>query len=140
MTFALAAQWALKNWKLVLGGLAVAVLGIMLVIAKGDARHWHAKFDNAEAGRLNEIAKHKITIASVNTCTKALKQQSKAVANLKAETDKRQAEAAQAVKTAQRASLSAETKARALEASAAGNRAEKACMGSAAYQASRGGL
>jgi hypothetical protein len=40
MTFALAAQWALKNWKLVAGGLAIAVLGIMLLIARGDARHW----------------------------------------------------------------------------------------------------
>lgn len=72
MTFALAAQWALKNWKLVLGGLALVTLGLMLAFAKMDAAHWHGKYDNAEVGRLNEIKAHAVTRASVDTLQAAL--------------------------------------------------------------------
>lgn len=46
-----------RHWKLVLGGLALAVLGVMLVIAKGDARHWRKV---AEA----EKAAHQLTVTS----------------------------------------------------------------------------
>lgn len=36
----------LRNWKLLIGGLALAVLGIMLASAKMDARHWRKKYEN----------------------------------------------------------------------------------------------
>jgi hypothetical protein len=51
---ALAAESALsliwRHWKLILGGLIVAALSVMLLIAKGDARHWrkmHAQEETA---------------------------------------------------------------------------------------------
>ena len=129
-----------KHWRLILGGLALAVLGLMLVFARADARHWHKVADERQAALTLEIAKHKITLASVATCTNALDQQSKSVLALKAESDKRQADAAEAVRIARRASLDAETRARGLEASAGANRAERACVGSAAYLAAKDGL
>lgn len=52
-----AAGWALRNWKLLAGGFVVVALGIMLVIAKGDARHWR-KMHGQEA------TAHKLTIAN----------------------------------------------------------------------------
>ena len=126
-------------WGKVSAGLLVAVL-LFAGYQAMQARHWHARYDNAEAGRQLEIAKHAVTRQSVQTCVAALDKQSKDVLDLKAAVEKRQAEAAEAVKIAQRASLSAETRARALEASAAGNRSQGACVGSAAFQAARGGL
>ncbi|WP_419808400.1 hypothetical protein [Sphingomonas sp.] len=36
---------ALRNWKLIVGGLALAALGFALLLAKADARHWHKQAD-----------------------------------------------------------------------------------------------
>lgn len=41
--------WLIKNWKLILGSLGFAVLGIMLVLARADARHWHKQADQTKA-------------------------------------------------------------------------------------------
>jgi hypothetical protein len=57
----------LKNWKLLAGGLALAVLGFMLVLAKADARHWRAKSNGFESAFNLEVAKHAITRQSVAT-------------------------------------------------------------------------
>lgn len=39
------AAFALKNWKLVAGGAALAVMAVMLLLARSDARHWHKLAD-----------------------------------------------------------------------------------------------
>lgn len=41
--------FALRHWKLIVGGIGVAILGGMLVFAKADARHWHKDSDNKAA-------------------------------------------------------------------------------------------
>lgn len=57
MTFALT---ALKYWKLIVGGLIVATLGIMLIIAKADTRHWRKMHER-------EAAAHKLTVENYRT-------------------------------------------------------------------------
>lgn len=39
----------LRQWKLLLGGAAIAIMGMMLLVAKMDARHWHKKYDREHA-------------------------------------------------------------------------------------------
>lgn len=46
-----------RHWRLVVPGLIIAALGIALLLAKGDARHWQKRFDN-------EAASHQIDIAN----------------------------------------------------------------------------
>lgn len=43
----------LRNWQAIVGGVAVAVLGLLLMLAKADARHWHKQYDAADAWRSN---------------------------------------------------------------------------------------
>jgi hypothetical protein len=131
--------WLLKNWKLVGGGLALAFLAISLAFARSDARHNRKLYDNAEAGRLLEIDKHKITLASVERCTSAIHDQNASIEQLKAIADKRQADAVQALRDAESVTQAAEARARGLEASAAKGGAS-ACRGSTAFQSAREGL
>lgn len=64
---AVAIAFVLKNWKLVAGGLAVAILGLMLIFARADASHWHKLADSraatiaqfAEAQKLADAAARK---------------------------------------------------------------------------------
>lgn len=129
-----------KNWKLIVGGFVVAFLVILLLIARGDARHFHRLYDAAESARQLEIAKHAITRQSLGTCIGSINDMNVAVEKLKADGDARQAAAVKASEDARKAAESAETRARALEASAAGSRPGGACRGSAAYETARSGL
>ncbi|RSU21192.1 hypothetical protein [Sphingomonas koreensis] len=52
-----AIEFAWRNWKLILGGLIVATLGVMLIVAKGDARHWRKMHEQ-------EVAAHKLTVSN----------------------------------------------------------------------------
>lgn len=47
--------------KIIAGSLVavVAVLGVMLLIAKGDARHWHKSFDQEHAAHVQTVANYK---------------------------------------------------------------------------------
>lgn len=126
-----------KNWKLLGGAFVMGLLGSSLLIAKSDAHHWHTKYDNAEAGRQNEIKAHAITRASVETCTSALHDQNAAVDKLRIEATTRAVAAATAIRDAEKASLAAEMKARALLASAAKPAQGTLCVGSETYQAVR---
>lgn len=51
--------WILANWKLLLGGLAVGLLGIMLMFAKADARHWHKQADQTKAAFDQTVANYR---------------------------------------------------------------------------------
>lgn len=130
----------LKYWKLIVGGLAIAILGMLLVIARADARHYHKLYDAAESGRQVEIAKHAVTRASLDNCIGSLNDMNAAVEKLKSDGDARQAAAARASEAARKAAESAEARARALEASASVSRPDGACRASSAYEAARSGL
>lgn len=65
--------FALKNWKLLLGGFVVAGLSLMLVLAKADARHWKGEAGRFETSFNLEVAKHAVTRQSVATLEAALK-------------------------------------------------------------------
>lgn len=54
---------ALKNWKLLLGGIALAALSLMLVFARMDARHW-------EKVATAEKAAHAQTVANTRAAAK----------------------------------------------------------------------
>lgn len=51
-------------WKLIGFGLVVAVLGAMLLIEKGQSRHWEKKYWNAEGRVAAEAAAHRGTVAN----------------------------------------------------------------------------
>lgn len=58
---------AAANWKLILGGLAIAGLAVMLLFAKADARHWRKLADQRQELLATERANHAVTRASVET-------------------------------------------------------------------------
>ena len=64
---------ALRNWKLIVGGLGLFALGLLLMLAKADARHWRKMHDGVLASYQLEQAKHAITRQSVATLETALK-------------------------------------------------------------------
>jgi len=55
----MAIPFLLKNWKLLLGGLAVGILGISLMFAKMDARHWHKQADQTKAAFDRTVANYR---------------------------------------------------------------------------------
>lgn len=54
-----ALEWALRNWKLVAGGLALTALGIMLLLAKADARHFSKLYDQEKAAHAQTVANYR---------------------------------------------------------------------------------
>lgn len=70
----------LANWKLVLGGLAIAALAVMLLLAKADARHWHKLADQRQELLATERANHAVTRASVDRLMKAVESQNADIA------------------------------------------------------------
>jgi hypothetical protein len=115
----MAIPFILSNWKLLLGGLAVGLLGVMLMFAKADARHWHKAADAATASYQREVAKNAVQVASIDKLTAALDDQSAAVAKLATDSDARTKAADQARIAAQEAARASNDTARALDASAA---------------------
>src|SRR3954465_776920 len=53
------AGFALKNWKLLVGGLALGFLGLMLIFARADARHWHKAADQTKAAFDQTVANYR---------------------------------------------------------------------------------
>ena len=51
-----ALSFAGRHWRVISAGLIVSALGLMLLLAKADARHWHKRYDA-------EAAAHKLTVA-----------------------------------------------------------------------------
>jgi hypothetical protein len=129
-----------KHWKLLLSGLALAILGFMLLHAQSQARHWHKLADANKQGWQLEMAKHAVTRQSLTQCIGSIDDMNAAVERLKTDADKRQADAGKALDGARKAAEGAQDRARALEASAAQSRSGGSCEASAAYQAARGDL
>lgn len=136
-----ALEWAWRHWKLIAGGIALSVLGLVLLLAKADARHWEKQSrQNAEKLK-TEQAKHALTRMSVDRCTAALDDQSKAVAKLAADSDARMKAAADSRSAAQEAAKASGKVAAALDASAAVVRPEAAaCPPSDTFWAGREAL
>jgi predicted nucleic acid-binding Zn-ribbon protein len=111
--------WILANWKLILGGGFIAVLSLLLILAKADARSERKRADQNEALYQVEAAKHAVTRTSLNMALTAIDDQNAAVQKLAADSDARIKSAADAQKAAQEAARASEGVARALEASAA---------------------
>jgi Tfp pilus assembly protein PilV len=42
-------EYAWRHWKLIAGGLALATMGLLLVLAKADARHWQKQAEQTQA-------------------------------------------------------------------------------------------
>jgi len=116
-----------RNWKLIAGGAALAFLGILLLLAKADARSWEKIADQNKALYDREVYAHAVTRTSVNTLQMALDDQSRSVRALAAESDARSLAAGDAKKAAQAAGNAAERTAKALDASAAAPRAGVPC-------------
>ncbi len=132
-----ALPWAKQNWKLALGGLVVAGLLIALLIAKADARHWHAKYDNAEAGRKNEEKAHAITRASLDEALAAIDDQNAAVQKLRTETGARLKASEAALEASRKAAERSDGIVRGLRASASEVRPGEPCKPSEAFWAAR---
>lgn len=62
-----AALWALKNWKLIVAGIGVAVLAFMLFSAKHEAAKWERRTHAAMAQVEEERAAHLQTITNFRT-------------------------------------------------------------------------
>jgi hypothetical protein len=54
-----ALEWAWKHWKLIAGGLVLSVLGIMLLLAKADARHWEKVAAQEKAAHAQTVANYR---------------------------------------------------------------------------------
>lgn len=133
---ALSLAW--RNWKLIAGGLVVATLGVLLLLAKGDARSWEKQALQNKARFDTEVLAHAVTRTSLNMLQTALEDQSRTVRNLAAESDARTLAAGDAKKAAQAAVQAAERTAKALDTSAATPRAGAAgCPPSETFWASR---
>ena len=116
-----------RHWKLIAGGAALAFLGILLLLAKADARQWEKRADQNKALYDREVLAHAVTRTSVNTLQNALNDQSRSVRALAAESDARSQAAGDAKKAALAAVQVAEKSAAALDASAAAPRAGAPC-------------
>jgi hypothetical protein len=129
MTFAIttALEFAWRNWKLILSGTALAILGVLLMLAKADARQWEKQALQSKARFDTEVLSHAVTRTSLNMLQSALDDQSRSVRALAAESDARALAAGDAKKAAQAAVEVAERSAKALDASAAAPRAGEPC-------------
>ena len=131
-----ALEWIWRNWKLVLGGLVVGVLGLMLVFAKADARHWHKKYDTAQASFQLEVAKHAVTRQSVALLETKVGEQNAAIDRMAADSNARIREGADALAAVKQGRSATESAVAALQASAVRNIAAGApCVSSDAVKA-----
>jgi hypothetical protein len=127
-------EWIWRNWKLVLGGLVVGVLGLMVMLKAGEARSWHKKADQSQSAWQVETAAHAVTRASLNSALSAIDDQNAAVQALASESADRIKSSEQARLAAQQAAQASLSTARALDASAAVARAKDGpCMPSETY-------
>jgi len=55
----MAIPFILSNWKLLLGGLAVGLLGVMLMFAKAGERHWHKEADQTKQALADTVANYR---------------------------------------------------------------------------------
>jgi len=122
-----ALSFAWRNWKLIAGGLALATLGLLLMLAKGDARGWEKQATQNRALYDRETMAHSMTRASLNRLQTALDDQSLAVKQLAAESDARTLATTDARKAAGVNAAAAEKRAAALDASAAAPRTGEPC-------------
>lgn len=61
-----------KHWRLFADGFVVGALGLLLMIARGDARHYKALWQQEQAAHQLTVAKLAISNASIDTLTAAL--------------------------------------------------------------------
>lgn len=59
-----AVTFALKHWRSILSGLGFLILGIMLLSARADSRHWHKESDRYAGLYHAEQVAHKATVAN----------------------------------------------------------------------------
>lgn len=74
------AAWGIlaKHWRLIGSALILAGLGIALLLAKADARHWHKVADaNADTLKAEKLA-HAVSNASIGKLQAAIDMQNKA--------------------------------------------------------------
>lgn len=69
MTAAGVLAWALKQWKLVLGGVVLLVVVIWIGILKADVRSLTKARDQAQANATALEGRNRITTASLHQCT-----------------------------------------------------------------------
>jgi hypothetical protein len=128
------------NWKAVLAGLALAALGLALILAKADARHWKKRYASEQLAHQLEQAKHSVTLASLDRALVAIEDQNAAVARLKTDGDKRASDAKSALEASERAAERSKGIVRQLEASAAAVPAGEPCTPSDTFWNTRGEL
>jgi hypothetical protein len=118
--------WGLANWRLLITGAAIGLLGILLLFARMDAQSQRKRADQNAALYQVEVAKHAVTRRSLQAALAAIDDQNIAVNALAAESSARTKAAEDGRKAAQEAARASEGKARALDASAAVARSDAA--------------
>lgn len=130
-----AIELAWRNWRVIAGGIVLATLGLLLMLAKADARQWEKQALQNKARFDTEVLAHAVTRTSLNMLQTALDDQSRSVRALAAESDARTAAAGDAKKAAQAGAVAAERAAKALDASAVAPRAGEPCAPSDVFWA-----
>jgi hypothetical protein len=132
MTFAL----LLRNWKLIVGGLALASLGILLAFSRMDTQHWKkVAGQNAEKYAMEQLS-HAVTRQSVATLERVLGEQNAAIDKLNADSSARIKAGADALAAVKQGRVGTEKAVAALQASAGRNiGADEPCVSSAAFRA-----
>jgi hypothetical protein len=123
----LAIEYVWRHWKLIVAGLALATMGLLLFLAKADARHWQKQADQNRALYDRETMAHAVTRTSLNMVQTALDDQSRAVRGIAADSEARIAASDTAREAAQVAARASERMAAALDASAAVARPGEPC-------------
>lgn len=118
--------WILANWRLLLTGAAIGLLGIMLLFARMDAQSQRKRADQNAALYQVEVAKHAVTRQSLTTALAAIEDQNTTVNALAVASETRTKAAEDGRKAAQEAARASEGKARSLDASAAVARSDAA--------------
>lgn len=129
-----------RNWRWMLPAVVFAGLGLALVLARAESRHWRKIADSRAQQIQLEQAKHSITRASLDQALAAIDDQNAAVQKLRADGDVRAKAANDALAGAQRAAERSDGIAAQLRASAGKAGSGERCAPSEALWTNRGEL